>query len=334
LQVAPRQNRNWKVADSEDLTRMATSICQTATLESLKNEFPQISESELKFSCLNMMYLAMLVEESYGLDVGTKPWERQPVSLRFDLDETTLNWIHGALLWAKWEISQHDTIISAYLKYPEQALLLDDNLVCLLDASTVEGDDSLVWEDVTTHGHNAVAHSKDKMPRLVKDDHNNRVFKAFRFDGIDDGFLLDSHLELNDEYTIFIVNRFWDKKAGRTLESTQVDWSLGLRDSDVAHYAGGYLGSEPAETGRWYISTGMKDAQGFHYFLDGVSKGQSNAGISPGRLALVGEGYASNSASSSDVAELIIYNAAINPIQRNRIEQHLGNKYGITVSSA
>jgi len=247
------------------------------------------------------------------------------------LDENTLNWIHGALLWAKWEISQHDTIISAYLKYPEQALLLDDNLVCLLDASNVEGDDSLVWEDVTTHGHNAVAHSKDKMPRLIKEDFNNRVFKAFRFDGIDDGFYLDSHLELNDQYTIFIVNRFWDSKAGRTLQSTQVDWSLGLRDSDVAHYAGGYLGSEPAEIGRWYISTAVRDESGFHYFLDGVSKGDSTNGISPGRLALVGEGYASNSASSSDVAEVIMYNTAISSLQRSRIEQHLGNKYGIKV---
>jgi hypothetical protein len=148
--------------------------------------------------------------------------------------------------------------------------------VCHLDASTSPIIDN-VWYDLSGYGHHATADNNHVMPKLVELSNNGVTFKALRFDGKDDGMALSGNvpcyweivvprclpsldkLVIQKGYTIYIVNQYYDNEKGRTLQSRNINWLLGLWGGNVGHYAEGWVHKQPAQTNCWFICGAMKE---------------------------------------------------------------------------
>lgn len=133
--------------------------------------------------------------------------------------------------------------------------------------------------------------------------------------------------------TIIYVSR---QKAGsnqRLLSSLADNWLLGYVSGarDQAYFNGSVLYTvTPPSNSAWSIYTGVQTGALSSFYRNGVLLASNTAGLTgPNGLSL--NGRASEQFSDGDIAELIIYNRALNNTERQQVESYMATKWGLTL---
>ncbi len=186
------------------------------------------------------------------------------------------------------------------------------------------------WNDKSGNNNNAYQNTASYRPTLNSTALNGQA--AIRFDGSNDGMYIADTLSLNRPYTVFIVDQYYGSIQGRTLQSRDINWLVGLWAGNQGHYASGWVSNSsynPAGTNNPWISEAIGTASNSYYYADGTNMtvNSSPTGV-PGRLALVGSGMY-NEQSQADVAEILIYTRVLTTEERNAVGSYLASKYNI-----
>lgn len=161
------------------------------------------------------------------------------------------------------------------------------------DASTIvpgPGGGVQTWMDKSGNNFHATQAADAQQPVLNATAMNGRP--AVRFDGADDGLVVDDGLNLSARpYTVFTVDQYYAGTVGRTLQGRDANWLTGKYAGNNGFYAGDFVYLAPS--GLNVVAVG--DAQGYatesRYSLNGVDATQNPAPLgNPGRLGLVGGG--------------------------------------------
>ena len=156
---------------------------------------------------------------------------------------------------------------------------------------------------------------------------------AVRFSGeFADGMVIDG-LELQRPYTAFIANQYYGDIRGRTLQSQDINWLLGLWAGNFGHFAEGWVNSPQlgAEPNRPYVADAVGTETESLLVVNGVdwTVDSSPAG-NPGSLAIAGAGSFPNEVSDADVSEIIIYDRVLSDDELTSVRTFLYDKYGTT----
>lgn len=216
-----------------------------------------------------------------------------------------------------------------------QLWLKADAVTGLSDGATVS-----TWDDLSGNSYNATQITTDKKP-LYKTNIING-YPVIRFDGVNDGMVINTGLNVARPATLFIVNKPVGTPAGRTLQSATVgrNWLLGLWSNGVSHYAEGWVSdssSTGALIGTTYIAVGVENTSTTNFYVNGVDYTVSSTPTGqPGNLAIgaAGNGCCPTEGGNSDVAEIIVYNSALSANDRNGIERYLAAKYSVTLGGS
>jgi len=198
------------------------------------------------------------------------------------------------------------------------------------DASTVVNGAGGVqtWMDKSGNNFHATQANASQQPALNATALNGRP--AVRFDGADDGLVIDDGLSLGRPYTVFTVDQYYGTPAGRTLQGRDANWLTGKWGGNNAYFAGSFVYNSAAALNVAAIG----DAQGYGnssaYSLNGIDVTQSPSATGvPGRLGLVGGGL-HNEQGRADVAEVIVFDRALSFHERSQVGLYLREKYGQT----
>ena len=195
-----------------------------------------------------------------------------------------------------------------------------------------DGDFAVLWTDKSPNGFEAFTADGAGDPIYVSDGINS--LPAIRFAGeFADGMVIDG-LELQRPYTAFIANQYWGEDfRGRTLQSQDINWLLGLWAGRVGHFADGWVNSNQfdAETNRPYVADATGTETESTFYVNGVDYTQNSSPVGvPGTLAIGGAGSFPGEVSDADVSEIIIYDRVLSDDELGAMRTFLYDKYGTT----
>ncbi len=199
------------------------------------------------------------------------------------------------------------------------------------DASTIVpgGGGVQMWIDKSGDGHHATQGNAAAQPVVNATAVNGQP--AVRFDGSDDGMVIDDSLVLGRPYTVFTVDQYYGGTQGRTLQGRAANWLTGKWAGKNAHYANGFVYNPAGGAGidNPAIGDAVGNPTSSEYLVNGRNVTASTAPLgNPGQLGLVGGG-AFNEQSQADVAEVIVFDRVLSYYERAQVGQYLGEKYGL-----
>ena len=106
-----------------------------------------------------------------------------------------------------------------------------------------DGDLVYSWMDKSENGFEVFTPDEAGPPTYVEDGINGLPSIRF-FSEFADGMVIEDSLDVQRPYTAFIVNQYHeegDGVYGRTLQSQDINWLLGLWAGNVSHYANGWV---------------------------------------------------------------------------------------------
>lgn len=233
------------------------------------------------------------------------------------------------------------SLLLASASYSAAQLPVTDGLQLWLDAT----DESTVFqapffEDPASPG-DFVESWMDKSPNQYEAFVEEAGAPVYESDGINglptirfsgefaDGMLI-SDFSLERPYTAFIVNQYWGDVRGRTLQSQDTNWLLGLWSGSYGHYAEGWVTPQPAaEVNRPYVADAIGTETESFFNINGVdwTTNSSPVGV-PGALAIAGAGSFPGEVSDADVSEIIVYDRVLSDVELDSMRTHLYTKYG------
>lgn len=212
-----------------------------------------------------------------------------------------------------------------------------------------EGQDSVnisSWFDIKNNdlaNNHATQSNSSNQPTYVENAFNDAI-AAVRFDGSNDFLLFDGSKIINSSYTIFIVEKRTDSKSNNyfisgTSTISNSNLLLGYSSNTALSYShynntisntiGGYNG----EVAR--IHSFKFDYNGKEYFENGglVANASdiNNNALSAFDGSTIGRYLNGTSYYKGDIAEIIIFNRALDDAEKTLVEEYLSNKYGINV---
>jgi lysophospholipase L1-like esterase len=229
-----------------------------------------------------------------------------------------------------------------YATTPDQIsglkLWLDASSGVTKDGSTpaIDGDTVQQWNDLSVGGFNATQATAGNRPTYKTNIINGNP--VLRFNGAHNmttASFLDS--SFNTSFTFFIVTSKTDTTLKVSTSNSGISWySGGTSNSIVANYL--HLGGQIVQAAIGTKLTTNPTIQAFRYngsqstiWFDGVSKSESRTGTLQLSGALTVGSLSSNSFYyNGDIAEIIIYNSALDDTQVGQIESYLEVKYGIS----
>lgn len=208
----------------------------------------------------------------------------------------------------------------------------DDTTV--FDGGQKPGDGDFVdsWLDKSGNDYEAIVPDIAGIPTYTTDGING--LPSVRFTGeFADGMIIDE-FSLERPYTAFVVNQYWGSDfRGRTLQSQDINWLLGLWAGRFGHYAEGWVNSpQPdADIERPYVVDAIGTETESFLAVNGTdwTTNSSPVGV-PGGLAIAGAGSFPGEVSDADVSEIIIYDRVLSDNELASVRTHLFEKYETT----
>ncbi len=221
-----------------------------------------------------------------------------------------------------------------------------------LFSEEVDGGQISEWRDNNPKAatrNNAVQNttgSESFRPKFYQDVLNGGI-PVVRFDGVDDFMTFDGTPLVGGSYTIFVVEQ---RRAGGASPmmflggSTTDGLSVGYRSDTAITQANSNTVSNDCAVSAYSSATPT-----IHSFWFNVSDGQKywkNGGLLPDDSATTGFttaiasypaaalGRYSTNYFNGDLAEIIIFNRALQTTERQVVESYLSQKYGIAISTA
>ncbi len=202
-----------------------------------------------------------------------------------------------------------------------------------MTTAAMSGDPVALWADKSGNGYHAVQADAAFVPVANATGMNGAP--TISFSGADgDGMTINDGLTLNRPYSAFIVNQYTGDVRGRTLQSQDENWLLGLWNGSVSAFAGGFIGANPvADVNTPYVvdSTGTPGGESTLYVngLDSTTNAAPN--VSPGRLAFGSGGMFPAEVSDADVSEVVLYDRVLNATELADVRSFLYDKYNPTI---
>lgn len=197
-----------------------------------------------------------------------------------------------------------------------------------------DGDLVFSWMDKSDNGFEVYTPDDAGAPTYVADGINGLPSIRF-FSEFADGMIIEDALDVQRPYTAFIVNQYHDQGAGvfgRTLQSQDINWLLGLWSNNVSHYANGWVTAvrPTAEVNTPYLvdTTGSETESFVSINGSNWTSDSSPTGV-PGRLAFSGAGQFPGEVSDADVSEVVIYDRILDDTELSLMRTHLMEKYGV-----
>lgn len=191
------------------------------------------------------------------------------------------------------------------------------------------------WNNLSGNFPNGMTNDDDKRwPVLAASMSGGQA--ALRFDGLDDGLLAGASFEVGRPSTVFIVYERLSGALGRTLQSgSGYNYLLGLHGSP-GYYAEGWVRSNaPAEIGVPYVAMALQKTDGSHFYLNGRNLTDDPRPVGTlGRPAVGGGAGTYFEPVNADIAELLCFDKALDPTERQAVEAYLNARYGLFVPLA
>jgi hypothetical protein len=208
-------------------------------------------------------------------------------------------------------------------------LFQDDSFTTLAEA----GDPVGGWLDKSGNEYHATQSDTNKQPSYDATAMNGRP--AVRFEGpAAHGMIISDDLVLTRPYTAFIVNQYWGASHGRTLQSRDLNWLLGMWAGNASHYAEGWVSvNRLADQDVVYVADALGDVGGDSaFFVNGIDRtALGTPSAAPGRLGLVSEGVFPGEVSDADISEVLIYDRLLDTTELTSVRNYLYTKYDVTL---
>jgi hypothetical protein len=203
------------------------------------------------------------------------------------------------------------------------------------DSLTGYEDEDVVdtWPDSSGNGNDATQGTFVKMP-LYRTGQVSGM-PALQFDGVDDS--LFAALPIERPYTALVVYKTaTGSTTGRSLSGGSSNWLLGSYNGrNGHHYAGGFVTDIGARNNDSlpHIATAIGGTTSSRCYHDGsdVTTSDDPTGTWGSGLS-VGSNDGSNEFFFGLVLEVLVFSGALSDTQRQAVEQHLSQKYSITLS--
>jgi hypothetical protein len=211
-----------------------------------------------------------------------------------------------------------------------------------LTAAIADGDDVGRWEDKTAnvdHVNQAVALDK---PHLETGDTLNG-HQVLRFDGTNHylqgaftngGAILTPHVMFavakldaglaNDNGTYFLTCEDDAVKLVLYKQGGTIPDRWEIYDGAALGKAGGTANSN------WNIWCALFNGASSEFWLNGISEASGNAGSAVHSGLTIGANNAGNSPWNGDIAEIILYDAALPDADKNQVGTYLARRYGLS----
>lgn len=186
------------------------------------------------------------------------------------------------------------------------------------------------WRDQSGQHFDAQQADRLRQPVVVPDALNGKP--VIRFDGVDDGLLVDAALNVGRPSTVFIVYRVLETNTGRLIQSASgSNWLLGTHFNNHGYHADAWVKSDaPIEANRSYVSVAVQNSTSSRYYLNGedLTTNPSPVGLL-GRIALGGAVGTHHQPAYVDLAEVIVYDRVLSDSDRQEVEAYLANRYSL-----
>jgi hypothetical protein len=153
---------------------------------------------------------------------------------------------------------------------------------------------------------------------------------AVRFDGVNDGLMGPADLVIGRPSTVFMVFNQRSGTDGRLIQGVNNNWLLGPHIGIDGMYADGWITQHTIPRNLPAQVVGVMSPGDSRYFFNGVDLTQDpNPNGVPGRLAL-GGGLGQNfQPVNADLVELVVYNRALSPGERQQVSAALSARHGL-----
>jgi len=228
--------------------------------------------------------------------------------------------------------------------------LVTDNLQLWLKADAIAGlnnnDPVSTWVDSSVNGRNATQ-SGAARPTYITGALNSKP--VVRFDGfVDYMAVADNNVWAFSDFNMFVVvkmtatssewwKRSWLAQDDGSGPMPKWIWSYDpTAGSQIWHYYNGVTlwgAAWTPSTSQYYVLELRKSGSNYSFYEDGNANGTaSSATPIPNASSPLTVGKAEQGTFQGDIAEVVIYNAALSNADRNQTGWYLGDKYGLTVS--
>lgn len=211
-----------------------------------------------------------------------------------------------------------------------EAIQDKNSLVLHLDGDNYQAGD--VWEDGSGRGNHANKADGCTMPVLHEVvNYNGKTFKVMRF-ADDSGMILPDTLDVQEPYTVMIIDRYYGSVKGRTLQSRELNWLLGKWNGQNGCLMWSWVhhGTYRVVDNVFNLNTvTLTQDRAAAWYLDGKLEGNlAREYCGPGKLGLC-KGGLHPEVSEADIAAILIWNRVLSDTERRQVEQWLSRRYGI-----
>ena len=206
-------------------------------------------------------------------------------------------------------------------------------LALRLDASKITEENATVltsWLDSSGKGRHLDQHRGD--PSVTVSEQLDQQ-KVVSFNGYSQLYSSTDFQSLLNEYTILALARHTGVKNQAVLASVGTNWVFGLGENKSAYWKIGsdILSNSPSSDHDWHLLTGLLDGDGkVEFWRDGFLLFNGTISLNndarPKRFAVGGAG-ANRDFAQAEVAEVLLYNRALNSSERRNLEDHLRLKW-------
>ena len=229
---------------------------------------------------------------------------------------------------------QGGNYIDTSLTYMSNPVTITPNLWAYYDASSssnyiLTSGAVSQWSDLSGNGRHLTQSTSSRRPTVKVAEKNG--LNVIYFDGGAKG-LVTSSLTLNNPITIFVVVKMYSLASYTTVydgvNNNEANLT-GNSGTQLQLYTQGFVGGMSVSTNTWYRTTWqMNGSSSYDRRNDTVTNTWSDGSVSMGGLR-IGEGDGGGENGNMDIAEVIVYDRALNTSEVNTINSYLSAKWGI-----
>jgi Putative Ig domain len=185
------------------------------------------------------------------------------------------------------------------------------------------------WSDLSGNGRHLTQSTSSRRPTVKVAEKNG--LNVIYFDGGAKG-LVTSSLTLNNPITIFVVVKMYSLASYTTIydgvNNNEANLA-GNSGNNIQLYTQGFVGGISSSTNTWYrLTHSMNMGSSYDRRNDTVTNTWSDGTVTMGGLR-IGEGDGGGENGNMDIAEVIVYDRALNTSEVNNINSYLSTKWGI-----
>ena len=185
------------------------------------------------------------------------------------------------------------------------------------------------WSDLSGNGRHLTQSTSSRRPTVKVAEKNG--LNVIYFDGGLKG-LTTASLTLNNPITIFVAVKMYSLASYTSIYDGYNNNEANLAGNSgntIQLYTQGFVGGFSAVTNTWYrITHSMNGGSSYDRRNDTVTNTWSDGSVTMGGLR-IGEGDGGGENGNMDIAEVIVYDRALNTSEVNNINTYLSNKWGI-----